>query len=80
MTTRNRIWCGIVNRADTQFIFVGYAGLSQAQDQVGDYMVNVTRQSVSDVDAVILMVGFIAGRGPAGRGALLNQPARPESR
>lgn len=70
-TTRNRI-CGIVNRADTQFIFVDTPGFHKPRTKLGDYMVNVTRQSVSDVDAVILMVEPIAHVGRQEE-ALLNQ-------
>ncbi len=35
-------------------------GFHKPRTKLGDYMVNVTRQSVSDVDAVILMVEPIA--------------------
>lgn len=54
-TTRNRI-CGILNRNDSQFIFMDTPGLHRAKTRLGDYMVNVIRHSVSDVDAIILMV------------------------
>lgn len=62
-TTRNRI-CGIVNRGDTQFIFVDTPGFHKPRTRLGDYMVNVTKQSVSDVDAVLLLVEPIANVGP----------------
>lgn len=58
-TTRNRI-CGIVNRGDCQFVFVDTPGFHRPRTKLGDYMVNVTRQSVSQVDAVLLMVEPIA--------------------
>ena len=58
-TTRNRI-CGIVNRGDCQFVFVDTPGYHRPRTKLGDYMVNVTRQSVSQVDAVLLMVEPIA--------------------
>jgi len=70
-TTRNRI-CGIVNRGDTQFIFVDTPGFHKPRTKLGDYMVNVTRQSVSDVDAVLLLVEPIANIGPQEE-ALLEQ-------
>ena len=54
-TTRNRI-CAIVNRGDTQFVFVDTPGFHKPRTKLGDYMVNVVKQSVADVDAVILMV------------------------
>ena len=54
-TTRNRI-CGIKNRGECQFIFVDTPGLHRARTRLGDYMVNVVRESVADVDAVLLLV------------------------
>ena len=70
-STRNRI-CGIVNRGETQFIFVDTPGFHKPRTKLGDYMVNVTRQSVSEVDAVLLMVEPIANLGPQEE-ALLEQ-------
>lgn len=61
-TTRNRI-CGVVNRDGIQFVFVDTPGFHKPRTKLGDYMVNVTRQSVSDVDAVVLMVEPIANVG-----------------
>lgn len=54
-TTRNRI-CGIKNREESQFVFVDTPGLHKARTRLGDYMVNVVKESVSDVDAVLLLV------------------------
>jgi GTP-binding protein Era len=54
-TTRNRI-CGIRNRGESQFVFVDTPGLHKARTRLGDYMVNVVKESVSDVDAVLLLV------------------------
>ena len=54
-TTRNRI-CAIVNREPTQFVFVDPPGLHRARTKLGEYMVDVIRQSVADVDAVCLLV------------------------
>ena len=58
-TTRNRI-CGIVNRGDTQFVLMDTPGFHKARTRLGDYMVNVVKQSVADVDGVCLMVEPIA--------------------
>ena len=58
-TTRNRI-CGIVTKGSTQFVFMDTPGFHKPRTKLGDYMVEVTRESVSDVDAVILMVDPIA--------------------
>ena len=54
-TTRNRI-CGIRNRGESQFVFVDTPGLHKARTRLGDYMVNVVKESVADVDAVLLLV------------------------
>ena len=54
-TTRNRI-CGVLTRGKSQFVFVDTPGLHKARTRLGDYMVNVVRESVADVDAVVLLV------------------------
>ena len=54
-TTRNRIY-GVVNRDDTQFVFLDTPGFHKARNRLGDYMVKVTRESIADVDAVVLLV------------------------
>jgi GTP-binding protein Era len=61
-TTRNRI-CGIVTRNDTQFVFVDTPGYHRARTKLGDYMVNVARDSIADVDLTILVVEPIASIG-----------------
>ena len=54
-TTRNRIY-GVVNRDDIQFVFLDTPGFHKAKNRLGDYMVKVTRESIADVDAVVLIV------------------------
>ena len=54
-TTRNRI-CAVVNRKDCQFVFMDTPGLHKARTKLGDYMVNGVKESVADVDAVLLLV------------------------
>ena len=61
-TTRNRI-CGIVNRGESQFVFVDTPGLHKARTRLGDYMVNVVKESVADVDGIMLLVEPIANIG-----------------
>ena len=61
-TTRNRI-CGIVSLGETQYVFMDTPGFHKPRTKLGDYMVEVTRESVSDVDAVLLMVEPIANIG-----------------
>ena len=54
-TTRNRI-CGVLTRGECQFVFLDTPGLHRAANRLGDYMVDVVRRSVADVDAVLLLV------------------------
>ena len=61
-TTRNRI-CGIVTKNDTQFVFVDTPGFHKPRTKLGDYMVNVTKESIADVDLTILVVEPIASLG-----------------
>ena len=61
-TTRNRI-CGILNRGESQFVFVDTPGLHKARNRLGEYMVGVVRESVADVDAVLLLVEPVANVG-----------------
>jgi len=70
-TTRNRI-CGVLNRDGTQFVFLDTPGFHRPRTKLGDYMVGVVRQSVSDVDAVALLVEPVANAG-AQELALLEQ-------
>ena len=58
-TTRNRIY-GVVNRDDIQFVFLDTPGFHKAKNRLGDYMVKVTRESLADVDAAVLLVEPIA--------------------
>ena len=68
-TTRNRI-CGIVTRGNTQFVFVDTPGYHRSRTKLGDYMVNVARDSIADVDLTILVVEPIASVGPQEEGLL----------
>ena len=61
-TTRNRI-CAILNRGESQFVFLDTPGLHRARTRLGEYMVGVVRQSVADVDAVLLLVEPVANIG-----------------
>ena len=62
-TTRNRI-SAVVNRGDTQFIIIDTPGFHKPKTRLGDYMVNVVRESVADVDLVLLLVEPVAEIGP----------------
>lgn len=62
-TTRNRI-TAIISRGDTQFVLMDTPGFHKPRTRLGDYMVNVVKESVADVDVVILMVEPVASIGP----------------
>ena len=62
-TTRNRI-TAIVSRGNTQFVLMDTPGFHKPKTRLGDYMVNVVKESVADVDAVLLLVEPVAAIGP----------------
>ena len=61
-TTRNRI-SAVVTRGDTQFVRMDTPGFHKPRTRLGDYMVNVVKESVADVDAVMLLIEPIANIG-----------------
>ena len=61
-TTRNRIF-GVFTHGDVQMILLDTPGFHKAKTRLGDYMVGVVKESVVDVDAVVLMVEPIDGIG-----------------
>ena len=65
-TTRNRI-TAVCQRGETQFVFLDTPGFHKPRTRLGDYKVNVVRQSVADVDAVVLVVEPVASLGPQER-------------
>ena len=54
-TTRNRIF-GVYNHSETQIILLDTPGFHKSKSRLGDYMVGVVKESVTDVDAVALIV------------------------
>ena len=62
-TTRNRI-TGILSRGETQFVLLDTPGFHKPRTRLGDYMVGVVRESVADVDGVLLLVEPVAAIGP----------------
>ena len=54
-TTRNRI-TAIVNRGDTQLVLMDTPGFHKPHTKLGDYMVNVVKESIPDVDLILLVV------------------------
>ena len=74
-TTRNRI-CGILAKEDVQFVFVDTPGFHKPRTKLGDYMVNITRESIADVDLTILVVEPIASIGAQEQGLIEQLNAR----
>ena len=68
-TTRNRI-CGVLTRDNTQFVFVDTPGYHRPRTKLGDYMVNVARESIADVDLTLLVVEPIPAVGPQEEGLI----------
>jgi len=68
-TTRNRI-CAILNRGESQFVFMDTPGYHKARTKLGDYMVGVARDSIADVDLTILVVEPIASIGAQEEGLI----------
>ena len=62
-TTRNRI-TAIVSHGETQLVLMDTPGFHRPRNRLGDYMVSVVRESVADVDCVLLLVEPIASIGP----------------
>ncbi len=58
-TTRTRI-LAVASRGETQFVFADTPGFHRARTKLGNYMDDVVRQSVADVDAVVLMAEPVA--------------------
>lgn len=58
-TTRTRI-TGVLNRDDCQMIFLDTPGLHKPKTRLGDYMVKVVTDTVTDVDTVLLLVEPVA--------------------
>lgn len=68
-TTRNRI-CGVLTRDNTQFVFVDTPGYHRPRTKLGDYMVNVARESIADVDLTLLVVEPVPAVGPQEEGLI----------
>ena len=62
-TTRNRI-LGIYTKGEAQFVFMDTPGMHKPQNSLGDFMVQTAKSSMTEADALILMVD--AGREPTG--------------
>ena len=54
-TTRNRIQT-VYTSEEGQIVFVDTPGIHKAKNRLGDYMVNVARRSLSEVDVILWLV------------------------
>ena len=54
-TTRNRIF-GVFSYVDTQMILLDTPGFHKAKNRLGEHMVNVVKDSIIDVDVIVLMI------------------------
>ncbi len=63
-TTRTRI-TGVVTRGSCQFVFQDTPGLHKPRSRLGDYMVKVVNDTVTDVDIAALVVDPTPRIGPA---------------
>ena len=63
-TTRTRI-TGVVTKGDCQFDFQDTPGLHKPRSRLGDYMVKVVNDTVTDVDIAAMVVDPVPHIGPA---------------
>jgi GTP-binding protein Era len=61
-TTRNRIQ-GILTNDDFQIIFLDTPGMHKPKHLLGEYMVNVARRAMEEVDGIIFVVDPVSGIG-----------------
>lgn len=61
-TTRTRI-TGLLNREGCQYVFLDTPGLHKPRSRLGDYMVKVAQDTISEVDVAALIVEPIANLG-----------------
>ncbi|TRL34170.1 GTPase Era [Staphylococcus hominis] len=54
-TTRNKIQ-GVMTREDAQIIFLDTSGIHKPKHKLGDYMMRVAKNTLSEIDAIMFMV------------------------
>lgn len=54
-TTRNKIQ-GVMTRNDAQIIFIDTPGIHKPKHKLGDYMMRVAKNTLSEIDAIMFMV------------------------
>lgn len=77
-TTRTPVQ-GILSDDDSQIIFIDTPGIHKPKHRLGDYMVDVSIQTLEDVDIVLFMVNALEGYGKGDQFILdkLNQIDKP---
>jgi len=77
-TTRTPIH-GILSDEDTQIIFIDTPGIHKPKHRLGDYMVDVSVQTLNDVDIILFMINAQEGYGKGDQFILdkLNQVDKP---
>ncbi|WP_322763509.1 GTPase Era [Staphylococcus epidermidis] len=56
-TTRNKIQ-GVMTRDDAQIIFIDTPGIHKPKHKLGDYMMRVAKNTLSEIDAIMFMVNI----------------------
>lgn len=59
-TTRNKI-TGILTKPDYQIVFLDTPGITSPINRLGDYMLNVAYSSMSEVEAILLIIDGVKG-------------------
>lgn len=76
-TTRHTIH-GILSEEDAQIIFIDTPGIHKPKHRLGDYMVDVSIQTLNDVDVILFMINAKEGYGK-GDEFILEQLSRVDS-
>ena len=65
-TTRNKVQ-GVVTTDDSQMIYIDTPGIHKPKHKLGDFMVKVARNTLSEVDVIMFMVNAEEKIGPGDR-------------
>lgn len=65
-TTRNKVQ-GVVTTEDAQMIYIDTPGIHKPKHRLGDFMVKVARNTLSEVDVIMFMVNATEKIGPGDR-------------
>lgn len=76
-TTRHSIH-GVLSEENSQIIFIDTPGIHKPKHRLGDYMVDESIQTLSDVDVILFMVNAVEGYG-AGDEFILDKLSRVDS-